>query len=146
VQSFSCPSPAGPMTVFYSLRFETPPTWKPGPRIYIPQGQGGPVKLPGTGFHWIPFLSPPTTRWDDVAIRPRLHTGFQFSNHSRITRINYMSIFYNFEANRIWITICKSSYIIACIFVVMNTGFRGPLSNSRLFRTYPLPQELVLLW
>jgi hypothetical protein len=31
------------MTTFYSLRFETLPTWSPGSRIYIPQEQGGPV-------------------------------------------------------------------------------------------------------
>jgi hypothetical protein len=36
------------MTVFYFLRFGTPPTWRPDPRIYIPQEQGGPVKPPGT--------------------------------------------------------------------------------------------------
>jgi hypothetical protein len=41
--SFSGPSPVGLMTTFYSLGFETPPTWSPGPRVYIPQKQGGPV-------------------------------------------------------------------------------------------------------
>jgi hypothetical protein len=43
VQSFSGPSPAGLTTTFYCLRFETPPTRKPGRRVYIPQEQGGPV-------------------------------------------------------------------------------------------------------
>jgi hypothetical protein len=36
---------------------DSPKPGGPGPRIYIPQEQGGPVIPPGTGF-----LSPPTTR------------------------------------------------------------------------------------
>jgi hypothetical protein len=43
------------MTIFYCLRFETPPTWRARPRIYIPQEHAGPVIPPGTGF---PFRSP----------------------------------------------------------------------------------------
>jgi hypothetical protein len=42
------------MTTFYCLIFESPPTWKTGSRIYIPQGQGGPLMPPGNGF---PFLA-----------------------------------------------------------------------------------------
>jgi hypothetical protein len=43
-QSFSGPSPEGLMTIFYCLRFESPPQpGGPGPHIYIPQEQGGPV-------------------------------------------------------------------------------------------------------
>jgi hypothetical protein len=38
-KSFSGPSPAGLVTRFYCLKFETPPE----PRTYIPQKQGGPV-------------------------------------------------------------------------------------------------------
>jgi hypothetical protein len=34
--------------IFYCLKFETPPTWRPGPRIYIHQEQDGPVISPGT--------------------------------------------------------------------------------------------------
>jgi hypothetical protein len=49
-QSFSGPSPAGLMTIFYCLRFETPPACRPGPRIYIPQEQGGPVIPLDIGF------------------------------------------------------------------------------------------------
>jgi hypothetical protein len=58
-QSFSGPRPAGLMTTFYYLRFETPPTRGTGPCIYILRGQGGPVLPPR---HWVPFSSPPTTR------------------------------------------------------------------------------------
>jgi hypothetical protein len=31
-QSFSGPSPGGLVTIFYCLRFDTPPTWRPGPK------------------------------------------------------------------------------------------------------------------
>jgi hypothetical protein len=49
-QSLSDPSPAALITTFYCLRFETPPTWRPGPRIYIPQEEGGAVIPPSTRF------------------------------------------------------------------------------------------------
>jgi hypothetical protein len=42
-QSFLGPRPAGLLTIFYCLRFETPKPGGPGPRIYIPQEQGGPI-------------------------------------------------------------------------------------------------------
>jgi hypothetical protein len=46
-QSFSGPSPAGLMTIFCCLRFETPPTWR-ARSLYIPQGTGWPR-------HWVPL-------------------------------------------------------------------------------------------
>jgi hypothetical protein len=49
-QSFSGPKPAGLMTIFYCLRFENPKPGGPGPRIYIPQEQGGAVIPPVTAF------------------------------------------------------------------------------------------------
>jgi hypothetical protein len=65
-QSFSGPSPAGLMTIFYCLMFETPRTWRArSPHLYSP-GTGWPSYTPR---HWVPFLSPPTTRRD---IGPRL--------------------------------------------------------------------------
>jgi hypothetical protein len=67
--SFSGPSPTRLMT-FYCLRFETPSTWGPGTRIYIPQEQGGRY----TPWHWVPFPSPFTTRGATVeVIRTLLH-------------------------------------------------------------------------
>jgi hypothetical protein len=56
-------SPAGPMTTFYCFKFETPPTWKPGPRIYIPQEQGSPVTPPRTGFPLRCLLRLTGLRW-----------------------------------------------------------------------------------
>jgi hypothetical protein len=51
VQSFLGLSPAGLMTIFYCLRFETPQTWRGQIPVFIsPQEQGGPVIPPGTGF------------------------------------------------------------------------------------------------
>jgi hypothetical protein len=45
----------------------------PGPRIYIPQEQGGPVIPP---MHWVPFSLPPTTRRATLeAFQPHRHTG-----------------------------------------------------------------------
>jgi hypothetical protein len=40
----------GLMFTFYCLKFETPQPGEPGPLIYIPQEQGGPVIPPDTGF------------------------------------------------------------------------------------------------
>jgi hypothetical protein len=48
-QSYSGPSPAGLMTTFYCLRFETPPTWRTRSPYSYPPGTS-PVIPPGTGF------------------------------------------------------------------------------------------------
>jgi hypothetical protein len=53
-QSLSGSSPAGLVTKFYSLRFET----LPGSLIYIPEEQGGPVIPPCTGFPLSRLLRP----------------------------------------------------------------------------------------
>jgi hypothetical protein len=62
-QSFSGPSHAELMTIFYSLRFDTPTTWRSGPCIYIPQEQGGPVISLGTGFPFRRLLRLAGLRW-----------------------------------------------------------------------------------
>jgi hypothetical protein len=62
-QSFLGPSPAGLVTIFYCLRFETPQPGGPGPRISIPQEQGGPVIPPGTGFPFRRLLRLAGLRW-----------------------------------------------------------------------------------
>jgi hypothetical protein len=56
-------SPAGLMTTFYYLRFETPRTEGPGPLFYIPQEQGGPLVPPGTGFQFRRLLRLAELRW-----------------------------------------------------------------------------------
>jgi hypothetical protein len=53
-QSFSCTSPAGLMTTFYCLRFETPPTWKARSPCLYPSGTGWPNYTPR---HWVSFSS-----------------------------------------------------------------------------------------
>jgi hypothetical protein len=55
---------AGLMTVSNS---RLPQPRGPGPRIYIPQEQGGPVITPGTGLR-VAFSSPPTTRRATVEV------------------------------------------------------------------------------
>jgi hypothetical protein len=51
-QSFSGPSPVGLATIFYSLRFETPPTWRVRSPYLYPQGTAWPSYTPR---HWVPF-------------------------------------------------------------------------------------------
>jgi hypothetical protein len=48
-QSFWGPSPAE-LRPYFTVSFETLPPGGPGPHIYIPQKQGGPVIPPGTGL------------------------------------------------------------------------------------------------
>jgi hypothetical protein len=61
------------MTIFYYLRFETPP--QPGGQghsIYIPQEEGGPVITPGTEF---PLQPSKTHRATVEGIGTGLHMG-----------------------------------------------------------------------
>jgi hypothetical protein len=51
------------ITIFYCLRFVTPPTWRASPRIYIPQEQGDPVIPPGSGFPFRRLLRLARLRW-----------------------------------------------------------------------------------
>jgi hypothetical protein len=51
------------MTTFYCLRFVTSQPGGPGPRIYIPQEQGGPVIPTGTGFPFRRLLRLARLRW-----------------------------------------------------------------------------------
>jgi hypothetical protein len=60
------------MTIFYSLRFETPPTWRARSPYLYPLVTGWPNYTPR---HWIPFSSPPTTRRATGDIRTRLLAG-----------------------------------------------------------------------
>jgi hypothetical protein len=64
-QSFLGPSPVGVVTIFYSLRFETPPTWRARTPYLYPTGRGWPNYAPR---HWVPFSSPPVTRRTTVKI------------------------------------------------------------------------------
>jgi hypothetical protein len=47
------------MTIFYCLRFETPPTWRARSPFLYSSGAGWPGY---TARYWVPFSSPPTTR------------------------------------------------------------------------------------
>jgi hypothetical protein len=66
------PSPAGFMTIFYCLRFDTPPTWRArSPYLYPP----------GTGFS---FTSPHTTRMVTVEVfEPSSTRGVLWSPKSK---------------------------------------------------------------
>jgi hypothetical protein len=70
-QSFPDHSPAGPRTIFYCLRFETPPTWRArSPYLYPPE-QGGPALPPGTGFPFRRLLRLAKLRWRYLNLPPR---------------------------------------------------------------------------
>jgi hypothetical protein len=62
-QSFSGHSPAGLMTIFYCLRFKTPPTWKARFPYLHPQEQGGLLIPPGIGFLFLRLLRLAGSRW-----------------------------------------------------------------------------------
>jgi hypothetical protein len=64
-QSFSGPNPAGLMTIFYCLKFETPPTWRARSPYLYPPGTEWPGYNPR---HWVPFWSTPTTRRAKVEV------------------------------------------------------------------------------
>jgi hypothetical protein len=72
--SYSGPSPADFIIIFFCLRLETSPpiVERPGPRIYIPHEQGGPVIPPGTGFPFRCLLRP---KGYSGGIRTSLHVG-----------------------------------------------------------------------
>jgi hypothetical protein len=57
-QSFSGPSSAGLIIIFYCLRFETLPTWRVRSPYLYPPGTGWPCYIPR---HWVPFASAPAT-------------------------------------------------------------------------------------
>jgi hypothetical protein len=58
---------------YFTVSFDTPPTWRTRFPYLYPQGTGWPSYTPG---HWVPFLSPLTTRRDyGGGILTRLHTG-----------------------------------------------------------------------
>jgi hypothetical protein len=56
-QSSSSPIPTRLMTIFYCLRFETPPPWRARSPYLYPSGKGC---LSYTPRHWVPFSSPHT--------------------------------------------------------------------------------------
>jgi hypothetical protein len=64
-QSFSGSSPERLMTIFYCLRFETPPTWKARSLYLYPPGTGWSICIPR---HWVTFSSPPTTHRTTVEV------------------------------------------------------------------------------
>jgi hypothetical protein len=77
------------MTVFYCIRFETPPTWRAmSPYLYLP-GIRWPSYNPR---HWVTFSSPPTTRRATVeAFEPASKRGF--TNVNCVLKNNFRSNF-----------------------------------------------------
>jgi hypothetical protein len=71
-QSFSGPSPAGLMTTFYCLRFETPPTWRPRSPNYTPRKRVARLYPQALGSL---FVASYDSQDCGGGIRPRLHMG-----------------------------------------------------------------------
>jgi hypothetical protein len=79
------------MTTFYCHKFEIPPTWSPGFRIYIPQEKGGPVIPPAMVSHSVPFYdslgygggnsNPPAqpVEGQSAKFKPRIFPVFRFA-------------------------------------------------------------------
>jgi hypothetical protein len=63
-QSFSGPSPAGLMTSFYCLRFETPPTWRTRSLYLYPPGTGWPGYTPR---HWVSLSGVGRLKWSPLS-------------------------------------------------------------------------------
>jgi hypothetical protein len=71
-QSFSGPSPAGLMAIFYCLRFETPPRWRCTSPYLYPPGTGWPSYSPqGLGSLFVASYEP---QGYGGVILTRLHT------------------------------------------------------------------------
>jgi hypothetical protein len=70
-QSFSGISPAGLMTIFYCLRFETPPTWRARSPYLFPSGTGWPKALGSL------FVASKDSQGYGGGILNRLHTGLE---------------------------------------------------------------------
>jgi hypothetical protein len=108
-QSFSRPSPAGPVNIFYCLKFETPPTWKARSIYWFIYPRNRVVQL-HTPRHWVPFSSPPSTLRATVEVFEPASTRDQ-------PQINYQSSLYDPGTD-----ISQNfSSIIACSLVVGET-------------------------
>jgi hypothetical protein len=62
-QFFMGQRPAGLMTIFYCLRFKTPPTWRARSPYLYSQGHGGPVIPPDSSFSFRRLLLLAGLRW-----------------------------------------------------------------------------------
>jgi hypothetical protein len=80
-QSFSGPSPAGHMTIFYHLRFETRPTWKSQVPVFISHrnrlAQLYPQALGSL------FVASYNAQGYSGGVRPHIHTGWQLSRFTK---------------------------------------------------------------
>jgi hypothetical protein len=80
--TFSGPIPAGLMTTFYCLKFETPPIWRArSPYLYPPQEYGGPVIPPGTGFPFRRLIRLAGLRWRYSNPPPRWSNQLKLEIH-----------------------------------------------------------------
>jgi hypothetical protein len=103
------------MTIFYCLRFETPPTWRARSPYLYPQEEGGPVIPPGTGFPFRRLLLLAGLRWRYSNPPPRGATNQQLESELLYDRL--------FTSNQFVLAPSpeKISSIFACSLVARET-------------------------
>jgi hypothetical protein len=93
VQSFLGLSPAGLMTIFCCLRFETPPTWRARSPYLYPPGTRWPRYIP----KHVPFSLPSTTRRATVKVFKPTSMQSCLTCHNILDQIFFLySLFYYF--------------------------------------------------
>jgi hypothetical protein len=110
-QSFSLLNPAGLVTVFYCLRFETPLAWRARSPYLYPPGTGWPGYAPR---HWVPFSSPRTTRRAMVELFEPSSTQAAPTtdwNGSLLNRLSNSCLLYSLRADPIESTVSNSSLL-----------------------------------
>jgi hypothetical protein len=110
-QSFSGPSPAGLMTIFYYLRLKSPPTCRFRPPYLYPPETRWPLYTPR---HWSLFSSPPTIRRAKVEVFETASTW-----DSSLTCLVALLMYLGTE--RLEDTASNSSSIVACLFVAADS-------------------------
>jgi hypothetical protein len=130
-QSYLGPSPAGLLTIFYCLRFETPPTWRAVSPYLYPPGTGWPSYTPR---HWVTFSSPLTTRRATVEVFEPASTRDTF----------YM--LYTLVTDRTENTSSNSSSIVACVSVAAILWRLLSRFIATIVFTEPFPSNGYLRW
>jgi hypothetical protein len=95
------------MTIFYRLRFETPPTWRARSLYLHPPGTGWSSYIPR---HWVPFSSPLTTRRVTAEV---------FDPAS--TLLHWAAPIVSLCTDRIENTVSNSNSIVTCVFTTAIT-------------------------
>jgi hypothetical protein len=123
VQSFLGPSPMGLMTIFYCLKFETPPIWRARFPYLFPLATGWPR-------HWVPFSSPLMTHSAAVEVFEPPPHGVPYAHYKSKCE---MSVF--------------SNLVFAVRFLVQYSANSSDLlCNSQFISKVTLAKLVVLIY